>query len=100
MPNVPQGQYLWTKETTLYSDGTTSVGYIATRMGVDGAGGARVILVLRVQKGKKGDKGDTGSRGPQGNQVYPVKKEKLDLRVRKAYKETKEFLAKMLIISR
>ena len=74
MPNVPQGQYLWTKETTLYSDGTTSVGYIATRMGVDGAGGAKGDTGPQGPKGEKGDKGDTGSRGPQGNQGVPGEK--------------------------
>lgn len=56
MPNVPQGQYLWTKETTLYSDASTSVGYVATRMGVDGAGGAT------------GPQGPQGLQGPQGVQ--------------------------------
>jgi hypothetical protein len=55
MPNVPQGQYLWTKETTLYSDASTSVGYVATRMGVDGTGGAT---------GPQGPTGPTGATGP------------------------------------
>ena len=63
MPNVPQGQYLWTKETTLYSDASTSVGYVATRMGVDGAGGA---TGPQGPQGVKGEKGATGPQGPQG----------------------------------
>ena len=63
MPNVPQGQYLWTKETTLYSDASTSVGYVATRMGVDGAGGATGPQGLQ---GPQGEKGATGPQGPQG----------------------------------
>lgn len=67
MPNVPQGQYLWTKETTLYSDATTSVGYIATRMGVDGAGGATGPAGPQGPQGEKGEKGDTGEQGPQGD---------------------------------
>ena len=54
IPNVPQGQYLWTKETTAFSDGTETYGYSAVRMGMDGA------------IGPKGDKGDTGPTGPQG----------------------------------
>lgn len=58
MPNVPQGQYLWTKETTLYSDASTSVGYVATRMGVDGAGGAT---------GPQGPQGVQGVQGPKGD---------------------------------
>ena len=65
MPNVPQGQYLWTKETTLYSDASTSVGYVATRMGVDGAGGA---TGPQGPQGVKGEKGATGPQGPQGVQ--------------------------------
>ena len=63
MPNVPQGQYLWTKETTLYSDASTSVGYVATRMGVDGAGGA---TGPQGPQGVQGEKGATGPQGPQG----------------------------------
>lgn len=55
MPNVPQGQYLWTKETTLYSDASTSVGYVATRMGVDGTGGATGPQGLQGLQGPKGD---------------------------------------------
>ena len=65
MPNVPQGQYLWTKETTLYSDASTSVGYVATRMGVDGTGGA---TGPQGPQGVKGEKGATGPQGPQGPQ--------------------------------
>ena len=65
MPNVPQGQYLWTKETTLYSDASTSVGYVATRMGVDGTGGA---TGPQGPQGVKGEKGATGPQGPQGVQ--------------------------------
>lgn len=61
MPNVPQGQYLWTKETTLYSDASTSVGYVATRMGVDGAGGAT------GPQGPQGVKGVQGVQGPKGD---------------------------------
>ena len=68
MPNVPQGQYLWTKETTLYSDASTSVGYVATRMGVDGAGGATGPQGLQGPQGVKGEKGATGPQGPQGVQ--------------------------------
>ena len=68
MPNVPQGQYLWTKETTLYSDASTSVGYVATRMGVDGAGGATGPQGLQGPQGVKGEKGATGPQGPQGPQ--------------------------------
>ena len=66
MPNVPQGQYLWTKETTLYSDASTSVGYVATRMGVDGAGGATGPQGPQGVQGEKGATGPQGLQGPQG----------------------------------
>jgi hypothetical protein len=66
MPNVPQGQYLWTKETTLYSDASTSVGYVATRMGVDGTGGATGPQGPQGVKGEKGATGPQGLQGPQG----------------------------------
>ena len=68
MPNVPQGQYLWTKETTLYSDASTSVGYVATRMGVDGAGGATGPQGPQGPQGVEGEKGATGPQGLQGPQ--------------------------------
>lgn len=64
MPNVPQGQYLWTKETTLYSDASTSVGYVATRMGVDGAGGA---TGPQGPQGPQGVQGVQGVQGPKGD---------------------------------
>ena len=81
MPNVPQGQYLWTKETTLYSDASTSVGYVATRMGVDGAGGATGPQGLQGPQGVKGEKGATGPQGPQGVQgVQGPKGDGLDVK--------------------
>lgn len=60
MPNVPQGQYLWTKETTLYSDASTSVGYVATRMGVGDAGGATGPQGPQGPQGVKGENGEKG----------------------------------------
>ena len=81
MPNVPQGQYLWTKETTLYSDASTSVGYVATRMGVDGAGGATGPQGPQGPQGVKGEKGATGPQGPQGVQgVQGPKGDGLDVK--------------------
>ena len=81
MPNVPQGQYLWTKETTLYSDASTSVGYVATRMGVDGAGGATGPQGQQGPQGVKGEKGATGPQGVQGVQgVQGPKGDGLDVK--------------------
>ena len=36
MPNVPQGQYLWTKVTTAFTDGNSTVSYGVSYRGIDG----------------------------------------------------------------
>ena len=48
IPTVPQGQYLWTRTTWTYTDGTKEQGYSTALMG------------------PKGDKGDTGAKGTDG----------------------------------
>lgn len=48
MPYVPPANYLWTKNTIFYSDGTKAESYIAVRYGANGS---------------KGDKGDDGADG-------------------------------------
>lgn len=48
IPYVPPANYLWTKHTIYYSDGTTAVSYMAVRYGANGS---------------KGDKGDDGADG-------------------------------------
>ena len=53
IPTVPQGQYLWTRTTWTYTDGTKEQGYSAALMG------------------PKGDKGDTGDDG-QTPVVHPA----------------------------
>ena len=53
IPTVPQGQYLWTRTTWTYTDGTKEQGYSAALMG------------------PKGDKGDTGENG-QTPVVHPA----------------------------
>lgn len=52
VPNVPQGSYLWTRTTTTYGDGSTSVSYSVSRIGNDG---------------QKGDKGNAGNDGTSCN---------------------------------
>lgn len=51
VPNVPAGQYLWTKTVWTYTDNTNETGYSVSKIG---------------EKGDKGDKGDKGERGAQG----------------------------------
>lgn len=48
IPNVAEGNYLWTKTTWTYTDGTSETGYSVAKMGA------------------KGDKGDTGAKGADG----------------------------------
>lgn len=50
IPNVPAGNFLWTKTVWTYTDGTSETGYSVAKMGETGA------------------KGDTGPQGPQGPQ--------------------------------
>ena len=53
VPNVPAGQYLWTKTVWTYTDNTNETGYSVSKMG---------------EKGEKGERGAQGERGPQGLQ--------------------------------
>lgn len=48
VPNVPAGQYLWTKTVWSYTDNTSETGYSVSKIG---------------EQGIKGDKGDTGADG-------------------------------------
>lgn len=57
VPNVPAGQYLWTKTVWSYTDNTNETGYSVSKIGEQGPKG---------DTGAKGDKGDRGLQGPQG----------------------------------
>nr|UWG04099.1 MAG: Mannosyl-glycoprotein endo-beta-N-acetylglucosaminidase [Bacteriophage sp.] len=56
VPNVPAGQYLWTKTVWTYTDNTNETGYSVSKIGEKG------------EKGEKGERGAQGERGPQGLQ--------------------------------
>ena len=58
VPNVPAGQYLWTKTVWAYTDNTSETGYSVAMMGV---------------KGDKGDPGTQGIPGPAGSDGNPGK---------------------------
>lgn len=51
IPVVNPGEYLWTRTTWFYSDGTNEQGFSVAKMG---------------EKGEKGDRGDQGIPGPKG----------------------------------
>ena len=53
VPNVPAGQFLWTKTVWTYTDNTNETGYSVSKIG---------------EKGEKGEHGAQGERGPQGLQ--------------------------------
>lgn len=57
VPNVPAGQYLWTKTVWSYTDNTNETGYSVSKIGEQGPKG---------NDGAKGDKGERGPQGPQG----------------------------------
>lgn len=56
VPNVPSGQYLWTKTVWEYTDNTSETGYSVAKMG---------------EIGPKGDRGERGLQGPKGDQGIP-----------------------------
>lgn len=62
VPNVPTGQYLWTKTVWSYTDNTNETGYSVSKIGEQGPQG------VKGDTGAKGDKGDRGLQGPQGLQ--------------------------------
>lgn len=57
VPNVPAGEFLWTKTIWTYSDNTNETGYSVARMGDTGPTGPQ---------GPKGEKGDPGKDGQNG----------------------------------
>lgn len=60
IPTVNPGEYLWTRTTWFYSDGTSEQGYSVAKMGEQGPQG------VKGDTGAKGDRGDRGLQGPQG----------------------------------
>lgn len=60
VPNVPAGQYLWTKTVWGYTDNTNETGYSVSKIGEQGPKGNDGV------KGDKGERGLTGPQGPQG----------------------------------
>lgn len=55
VPNVPAGQYLWTKTVWSYTDNTSETGYSVSKIGEQGA---------------KGDQGIPGVKGADGKTQY------------------------------
>lgn len=71
VPNVPAGQYLWTKTVWSYTDNTNETGYSVSKIGETGAKGDKGDRGLQGERGPQGDRGlqgPQGERGPQGLQ--------------------------------
>ena len=71
VPNVPPGQFLWTKTVWTYTDNTNETGYSVSKIGETGAKGDKGERGLQGERGPQGDRGlqgPQGERGPQGLQ--------------------------------
>ena len=66
VPNVPAGQYLWTKTVWSYTDNTNETGYSVSKIGEQGPQGVKGDAGAKGDRGEKGDRGLPGERGPQG----------------------------------
>lgn len=66
VPNVPAGQYLWTKTVWSYTDNTNETGYSVSKIGEQGPKGVKGDTGAKGDRGEKGDRGLQGERGPQG----------------------------------
>ena len=67
VPNVPAGQFLWTKTVWSYTDNTNETGYSVSKIGEQGPQG------VKGDPGPKGDKGEQGPKGDRGNDGLPGK---------------------------
>lgn len=91
IPYVPPANYLWTRNTIFYSDGTKAVSYMVVRYGANGS------------KGDKGDKGDDGADGSNytENLLYNTRYFDGDLWVNREYwQETGETFQGLKVLSR
>lgn len=68
VPNVPAGQFLWTKTVWTYTDNTNETGYSVSKIGEQGPQGAKGEQGPKGNDGAKGDRGEQGPRGLQGPQ--------------------------------
>lgn len=68
VPNVPAGQFLWTKTVWSYTDNTNETGYSVSKIGEQGPKGDRG---LQGPQGLAGPAGPQGLQGPKGDQGIP-----------------------------
>ena len=68
IPTVSPGEYLWTRTTWFYSDGTNEQGFSVAKMGEQGPQGVKGDAGAKGDRGEKGLQGERGPQGPQGLQ--------------------------------
>ena len=68
IPTVNPGEYLWTRTTWFYSDGTNEQGFSVAKMGEQGPQGVKGDAGAKGDRGEKGLQGERGPQGPQGLQ--------------------------------
>lgn len=68
IPTVNPGEYLWTRTTWFYSDGTSEQGFSVAKMGEQGPQGVKGDTGAKGDRGEKGLQGERGPQGPQGLQ--------------------------------
>lgn len=68
VPNVPAGQFLWTKTVWSYTDNTNETGYSVSKIGEQGPQGVKGDTGAKGDRGEKGDRGLQGLTGPAGPQ--------------------------------
>ena len=71
VPNVPPGQFLWTKTVWTYTDNTNETGYSVSKIGETGPKGDTGAKGDRGLQGPQGERGPQGLQGPQGTQGIP-----------------------------
>lgn len=55
LPNVPQGKYLWNKQTIIYTDDTEETFYLISYSGVNGTNGSEVTNVKATYRASDSD---------------------------------------------
>ncbi len=70
VPNVPAGQYLWTKTVWEYTDNTNETGYSVSKMGEQGPRGPQGPQGIQGLQGPRGDQGIPGPKGADGRTQY------------------------------
>lgn len=66
VPNVPAGQFLWTKTVVTYSDGKSTTAYSVSRSGTNGQDGSSVTVTKQEVTYQKGTSGTTPPTGTWG----------------------------------